>query len=206
MLRRRPDRLTQTVSTLAIKNRLAARGRYIDSWRSFGWSSSRKCRSSAQSESSAPDAAEWPLDLALIWHDRAHARTRSWRAARQCGSALAAHSGKPQGRPFKGSGSRPTPWPDRHDAASSLRIWENTSSGVGYRNPRSARSKGSRGKSAAGTPDREGEDQDRRYRRTRAGKTDAAGFLPDVWIPDAATLAHRRQVTRRSQLVRQRFD
>jgi transposase len=32
----------------------------------------------------------------------------------------------------------------------------------------------------------------------------AAGFLPEVWIPDAATLARRRQVTRRTQLVRQR--
>ncbi len=32
----------------------------------------------------------------------------------------------------------------------------------------------------------------------------AAGFLPEVWIPDAVTLARRRQVTRRTQLVRQR--
>jgi transposase len=32
----------------------------------------------------------------------------------------------------------------------------------------------------------------------------AAGFLPEVWIPDVATLARRRQVTRRTQLVRQR--
>ena len=32
----------------------------------------------------------------------------------------------------------------------------------------------------------------------------AAGFLPEVWIPDAATLARRRQVTRRTQLIRQR--
>ena len=32
----------------------------------------------------------------------------------------------------------------------------------------------------------------------------AAGFLPEVWIPDAAALARRRQVTRRTQLVRQR--
>jgi transposase len=32
----------------------------------------------------------------------------------------------------------------------------------------------------------------------------AAGFLPEVWIPDGATLARRRQVTRRTQLVRQR--
>ena len=30
----------------------------------------------------------------------------------------------------------------------------------------------------------------------------AAGFLPEVWIPDAATLARRRQVTRRRQLAR----
>lgn len=32
----------------------------------------------------------------------------------------------------------------------------------------------------------------------------AAGFLPEVWIPDEATLARRRQVARRSQLVKQR--
>lgn len=32
----------------------------------------------------------------------------------------------------------------------------------------------------------------------------AAGFLPEVWIPDEATLARRRQVTRRSQLVKSR--
>lgn len=32
----------------------------------------------------------------------------------------------------------------------------------------------------------------------------AAGFLPEVWIPDERTLARRRQVTRRSQLVKQR--
>jgi transposase len=32
----------------------------------------------------------------------------------------------------------------------------------------------------------------------------AAGFLPEVWVPDEATLARRRQVTRRRQLVRQR--
>ena len=31
----------------------------------------------------------------------------------------------------------------------------------------------------------------------------AAGFLPEAWLPDAATLARRRQVTRRTQLVRQ---
>lgn len=32
----------------------------------------------------------------------------------------------------------------------------------------------------------------------------ASGFLPEVWIPDEATLALRRQVTRRTQIVRQR--
>lgn len=32
----------------------------------------------------------------------------------------------------------------------------------------------------------------------------AAGFLPEVWTPDEKTLARRRQVTRRSQLVKQR--
>ena len=32
----------------------------------------------------------------------------------------------------------------------------------------------------------------------------AAGFLPQVWIPDEATLALRRQVARRQQMVRQR--
>lgn len=32
----------------------------------------------------------------------------------------------------------------------------------------------------------------------------ATGFLPEVWIPDAGTLAMRRQVARRTQLVRQR--
>jgi transposase len=32
----------------------------------------------------------------------------------------------------------------------------------------------------------------------------AAGFLPEVWVPDDQTLAMRRQVTRRNQLVRQR--
>lgn len=30
----------------------------------------------------------------------------------------------------------------------------------------------------------------------------ASGFLPEVWIPDAVTLAMRRQVVRRTQLVR----
>ncbi len=34
----------------------------------------------------------------------------------------------------------------------------------------------------------------------------AAGFLPEVWIPDAATLARRRQVTRRTQLVRRKRE
>ena len=32
----------------------------------------------------------------------------------------------------------------------------------------------------------------------------ASGFLPEVWIPDDATQALRRQVTRRNQIVRQR--
>lgn len=32
----------------------------------------------------------------------------------------------------------------------------------------------------------------------------ASGFLPEVWVPDPATLALRRQVTRRNQIVRQR--
>jgi transposase len=32
----------------------------------------------------------------------------------------------------------------------------------------------------------------------------AAGFLPEVWVPDDATLARRRQVTCRTQLVKQR--
>jgi transposase len=32
----------------------------------------------------------------------------------------------------------------------------------------------------------------------------AAGFLPQVWIPDESTLALRRQVSRRQQIVRQR--
>ncbi|KOX43571.1 transposase [Streptomyces purpurogeneiscleroticus] len=31
-----------------------------------------------------------------------------------------------------------------------------------------------------------------------------SGFLPEVWIPDEATLSLRRQVTRRTQIVRQR--
>nr|WP_227791807.1 transposase [Burkholderia sp. BE17] len=32
----------------------------------------------------------------------------------------------------------------------------------------------------------------------------ASGFLPEVWMPDEHTLALRRQISRRSQLVRQR--
>jgi len=32
----------------------------------------------------------------------------------------------------------------------------------------------------------------------------ASGFLPEVWVPDGPTQALRRQVTRRTQLVRQR--
>ena len=32
----------------------------------------------------------------------------------------------------------------------------------------------------------------------------ASGFLPEVWVPDQLTLALRRQVTRRNQIVRQR--
>jgi hypothetical protein len=32
----------------------------------------------------------------------------------------------------------------------------------------------------------------------------ASGFLPEVWMPDAKTLALRRQVARRTQFVRQR--
>ena len=32
----------------------------------------------------------------------------------------------------------------------------------------------------------------------------ASGFLPEVWIPDESTLGLRRQVTRRTQIVRQR--
>jgi transposase len=32
----------------------------------------------------------------------------------------------------------------------------------------------------------------------------ASGFLPEVWVPDQQTLALRRQVTRRRQIVRQR--
>lgn len=32
----------------------------------------------------------------------------------------------------------------------------------------------------------------------------AAGFLPEVWVPDERTLARRRQVTRRNQLVKSR--
>ena len=32
----------------------------------------------------------------------------------------------------------------------------------------------------------------------------ASGFLPEVWVPDEATQALRRQVTRRNQIARQR--
>ncbi|BBB94833.1 transposase [Bradyrhizobium elkanii USDA 61] len=32
----------------------------------------------------------------------------------------------------------------------------------------------------------------------------ATGFLPEVWVPDQRTMALRRQVARRTQLVRQR--
>lgn len=32
----------------------------------------------------------------------------------------------------------------------------------------------------------------------------ASGFLPEVWVPDQRTLALRRQITRRNQIVRQR--
>jgi transposase len=39
---------------------------------------------------------------------------------------------------------------------------------------------------------------------TVLAKLYASGFLPEVWVPDPATLALRRQVTRRTQLVRQR--
>jgi transposase len=52
----------------------------------------------------------------------------------------------------------------------------------------------------------------RRSRPTRSTKVDAAvlaqllaaGFLPSVWLPDEATFALRRQVTRRAHIVRQR--
>ena len=39
---------------------------------------------------------------------------------------------------------------------------------------------------------------------TALAKLYASGFLPEVWVPDARTEAMRRQVTRRTQLVRQR--
>jgi hypothetical protein len=32
----------------------------------------------------------------------------------------------------------------------------------------------------------------------------ASGFLPEVWLPDPKTLALRREVTRREQIMRQR--
>jgi transposase len=35
-------------------------------------------------------------------------------------------------------------------------------------------------------------------------KLHATGFLPEVWVPDERTMALRRQVARRTQLVRQR--
>ncbi len=39
---------------------------------------------------------------------------------------------------------------------------------------------------------------------TVLAKLYASGFLPEVWVPDPGTLALRRQVTKRTQLVRQR--
>ncbi|MGX7877146.1 IS110 family transposase [Mesorhizobium sp. ORM6] len=39
---------------------------------------------------------------------------------------------------------------------------------------------------------------------TVLAKLYASGFLPEVWVPDPGTLALRRQVARRTQLVRQR--
>ena len=39
---------------------------------------------------------------------------------------------------------------------------------------------------------------------TVLAKLYASGFLPEIWVPDSETLALRRQVTRRTQLVRQR--
>lgn len=39
---------------------------------------------------------------------------------------------------------------------------------------------------------------------TVLAKLYASGLLPEVWVPDPETLALRRQVTRRTQLVRQR--
>ncbi|MES0063995.1 transposase [Mesorhizobium sp. M0041] len=39
---------------------------------------------------------------------------------------------------------------------------------------------------------------------TVLAKLYASGFLSEVWVPDPGTLALRRQVTRRTQLVRQR--
>ena len=38
---------------------------------------------------------------------------------------------------------------------------------------------------------------------TVLAKLYASNFLPEVWVPDAKTLALRRQVTRRNQIVRQ---
>jgi transposase len=42
------------------------------------------------------------------------------------------------------------------------------------------------------------------HARIKTDKLYASGFLPEVWVPDAATAALRRQVTRRNQIVRQR--
>jgi transposase len=39
---------------------------------------------------------------------------------------------------------------------------------------------------------------------TVLAKLYASNFLPEVWVADARTLALRRQVTRRNQIVRQR--
>jgi transposase len=39
---------------------------------------------------------------------------------------------------------------------------------------------------------------------TVLARLSASGFLPEVWIPDEATLDLRRQVTRRTEIVRQR--
>lgn len=39
---------------------------------------------------------------------------------------------------------------------------------------------------------------------TVLAKLYASCFLPEIWVPDPATLALRRLVTRRTQLVRQR--
>ena len=57
---------------------------------------------------------------------------------------------------------------------------------------------------APGAADRARQDQDRRIDATVLAKLYASNFLPEVWVPDARTLALRRQVTRRNQIVRQR--